>query len=780
VSRFTHAAWAARHALVAFAAFSVLTSLAHDDALAQEAQAAAGASLDAQTEGGGTTHLPVVAEALHVRLDNGFASALHRHVFQNETKARLEGTYRLMVGEGATATGFAYWNGDEKIKGEVFERQAAQAIYDALTSTRRDPGLLEQTGEGAFSFRVFPIEPGEKKRIEVSTGRLLPRRRGKIEYRARLSRGDADVDVEIRDARGVVGVTSSSHAIQTTPLEDGVRIRVSAPLQSSNETPELVLAYANSKTEELTASFHKGEHDGYFSVTLGTRPAPANEKRPAHDVTLVLDRSGSMQGEPMAAAKAAAKKVIDQLEPTDAVNVIAFDDKVEALFAKPQTLDEATRAKANQFINAIDARGGTEIARALERALASQTKDARRDVVFFLTDGQSDGPSAIRVASADASDTSVFTVGLGSGVDKALLAKIASLRHGRFTYVADARAVTAELPKLLAQLSPAVFTKLALSAEGAKLDAVYPAVLPDLFRDDELRVAGRLTGTGPSKIVLTAEDHGSSKRFEFTVDPAAMSTRPWVARTWALSRVDDLLQQERENPNDKEREHLHDEVVELGLTWDLVTPYTSFLALPEKELTQEASDAVGSMRERRAKLLAANKDAATLSRNNMPPGDPILKVRAPKDARHVTAYFPFGLTQDLAWDDVSEQWLTRFLVPNDVTGGTYEVPVSIVHADGHVEASVAFYTIDVDEPDFLVTTLPRAGGVFVRVLVDEPALEVRLLADGANALVLTPSPDKLAFQAFVPLASGQHALRIVVADRARNESDRLVTVTVTP
>lgn len=776
-----HTTWATKHGLLLVAALGIAVATVDArprDAFAQEMPANAGASLEAQSEDGATARLPVVSEAVAVRIDDGYATSTHRHVFQNESKTRLEGVYRLMVGEGATATGFAYWNGEEKIVGEMFEREAARQVYEALSGMRRDPGLLEQTGEGSFSFRVFPIEPGERKRIEVTTGRLLQLRRGNIEYRARIARPDAAFDVEIRDGRGVRSVASATHAITVEPMEGGVKVKVGAPKDPASTTPELVLTYANTSTETLHATLHEGEGAGYFSVAFDTKPAAPGEKRAPHDVTLVLDRSGSMEGEPMAAAKAAALKVIDQLEPGDAVNVIAFDDKVESLFDKPHVLDADTRKKADVFVNKIGARGGTEIAKALERALASQTLDARPDVVFFLTDGQSDGPSAIKVASADTSGTAVFTVGLGSGVDKALLGKIASLRHGRFTFVADARAVGAELPKLLAQLSPPVLTDLKLSAEGAKLDLVYPSVLPDLFQDDELRVAGRASGTKAAKIVLEAKERGVPRRFEVAIDPAAPSKRPWVARTWALARVGDLLEQERGNTNDKEREHMHDEIVDLGLTWDVVTPYTSFLALPEKEITKDVSSAVTSMRERRAKLLAANKDAATLSRSAMPPGDPILKVRAPKSARRVTAYFPFGLTQDLVWDEGAEQWLTRFLVPKDVADGTYEVPVSIVHADGRVEASVASYTIDAHEPAFEVFTEIRPGGVFVRVLVDEPALEVRIGGLGLSPVALAAAPDKLEFTGFVPLAAGDHALRIVVADKARNESDRVVKMVV--
>src|SRR5204862_4765989 len=100
--------------------------------------------------------------------------------------------------------------------------------------------------------------------------------------------------------------------------------------------------------------------------------------------------------------------------------------------------------------------------------------------------------------------------------------------------------------------------------------------------------------------------------------------------------------------------------------------------------------------------------AANLSRMNMPPGDPILKVRAPRDAVRVTAMFPFGLTQDLSWDETTEQWTTRFLVPTNVADGVYEVPVVIVTKDGKTIASKAEYIIDSKAPklDVQVTATP--------------------------------------------------------------------------
>src|SRR5690606_86430 len=121
------------------------------------------------TEAGVSAHLPLIHERIHVEIDQGHASTRFGHTFQNESKTNLEGTYQIHLGTIATATGLSYWNGKNRIVGEIFEKEAAERVYQTITGTGRDPGLLEQTAEGTFSFRVAPITPGEKKRIEVST-----------------------------------------------------------------------------------------------------------------------------------------------------------------------------------------------------------------------------------------------------------------------------------------------------------------------------------------------------------------------------------------------------------------------------------------------------------------------------------------------------------------------------------------------------------------------------------------------------------------------------------
>jgi len=612
----------------------------------------------------------------------------------------------------------------------------------------------------------------------VTTSRWLPRQGRQIEYRVRLGRPDATVVLTVHDARGVKGLESPSHDLRTDRKADGSWIATPGKAKGV-PADELVVRYETDDAPLVlrAAVHHDAGQAAFFTATLAAPPQPPGDVRGGHDVTLVLDRSGSMEGPSIESARAAAKAIVQRLLPSDRVNVIAFDDGVDALFAAPQPLTDAVRREALDHIGRIQAGGGTDIAKALARALSSQVHDDHPDVVLFLTDGQSAGPPAIQVATDDKGDARVFTVGIGTGVDKALLSRIASIRHGRFTYIADPRAVAVEFPKVLSQLEDPVLTDIRMHAEGGTIERVYPETLGDLFPSDELRVFGRATSSGPFAIVLEARDHGASRRFEARVDASSSSAEPWVARSWARARVDDLL----EDISAKgESDELKGEAVDLGLAFGLVTPYTSFLAIPESAMTDAAKDVVGSMRERRRRILATRTDAAALSRLNMPPGDPILRVHAPRDARRVTAVFPFGLTQDLAYDAMSETWMTRFLVPNDVADGTYEVRTIIELANGTVNVATVRYTIDSRAPAVDVDTKASGDGVDVRVLCDEAALEVRAapLDDLRHASSLAGDADRRTFIGHIRLAPGHHTIRVVVADAARNESERELDVDV--
>ncbi len=718
---------------------------------------------------GPSPHLRAVSERVRIQIDHQYASTVLEQQFENLTDGRLEGRYVLRTA-GASAEGFAYWNGEEKIVGEVFEKQSARNLYDDVVGRKRDPGLLEQTGEGSFAFQVFPIEPRERKRIEIRFGQRLARVGNLMEYRLTLGGGESDVALDIRDPHPIAKVDSSSHQLSVERI-DPRHVHVRAFGGAAGERDLVIDVETAAAPWQPSAVVHRDAgHDAYLVLQMAA-PAKVEESQVSgKDVTLVIDRSGSMSGAPMDQACAAAELVVRRLHKGDRVNVIAFDHSVDPLFPRPQPAETA-RDAALQFIRRIRAGGGTNIAAALAAALQAQNGGHEPHIVLFLTDGQSESEAALRVAAGDRGDARVFTLGLGSGVEKALLSRLASMKRGRFTYVESPEALEMRIGRLFDQIESPALVGLSLEARGATLTRTYPRTLPDLSAGDDLLLTSRVTGPPGStlQLVIHGTLGGRQVAYPVSVTLPERASHPWAGRLWAKSRIDDVLEEMAlaRTPAPE----FQNEVIELGLAYDLVTPYTSFLAVPERELNGAQAATLTELRAQRARIVAEHSDAAALSRTRMPPGDPVLTVKAPKDALQVTAYFPFGLVRDLGWDEKLEKWVLRFLVPVGVPDGDYEATVLIVRRDGSIEVAKACYTIDSKEPDFEVEAKKVAGLVFVWVRSSEPARRVTaaLVADPKRRIELAGAGSD-----FTGVLPGSGPVRVVVADMARNESVREV------
>ncbi len=599
--------------------------------------------LRAFPEGGDAISMPLTEEVATVRIDGQFATTRLRQTYQNESGETVEGRYSLNVGTGARAQGFAYWNGEEKIVGEVFERQAARAIYEEMTGLGRDPGLLEEEADGTFSFRVFPITAGEPKRVEVTWGQWLSRRGNQVDYRAPLSSARATGVLRITDERPITSVSSSSHEIRVERRAAGdVLVHLGSPRGQSSA---LSLRYeVQSADWQLAAVVHRDAgHDAYLSVSVtvpeGIGAASVSEK----DVTIVLDRSGSMTGAPLEQAKFAAARVIAELSEGDRLNVVIFDDQVEALYPSPREVSDASKVEATGFVERVSSRGGTDLAGALASSLAAQNDDARPHVILFLTDGQSDAQRALEVASSDQGDARIYTIGVGAGVERPLLSRLAQTKRGTFTYIESAEAIVPRMTALYEQIASPVLIGVEVEVAGARPYDRYPQSLPDLHRHQELRFASRLMGEGPITVRLRGTLDGAPFESSAEVQVPSERSRPWVGRVWATSKVDYLLEDIALLGETDERKG---SVTELAVAYNFATPYTSFLAIPESEMTEAIRGDLEAMREARAEVMRRHRDAAALSRSAMPPGDPILRVHAPIDAVQVTAYFPFGLVKD--------------------------------------------------------------------------------------------------------------------------------------
>lgn len=159
---------------------------------------------------------------------------------------------------------------------------------------------------------------------------------------------------------------------------------------------------------------------------------------------LVLDRSGSMDGEKMDHLKEAVGYVVDRLGEQDRLSVTIFDDMVETLVPNQSVED---RGRIKSAVGSVIARGGTQISDGLRAGLEqvrSAAAPGRVNRVLLLTDGQTwdDEDRCLGLADEAGRDgIAVTSIGIGNDWNEKLLLQIAERSRGNSHWIQNPIAI---------------------------------------------------------------------------------------------------------------------------------------------------------------------------------------------------------------------------------------------------------------------------------------------------------------------------------------------------
>ena len=524
-------------------------------------------------------------------------------VFVNEASYPVEGTYIFPLPDDAAISSFDMWVDGQKLEGKLLGRDEARAIYEDIVRRQRDPALLEYVGRGAFQASIFPIPPGGQRRIELTYSQVLPQTAGLVHYRyplntEKFSSSEIEqvaVTVHLADKAPIRAIYSPSHPVQI--VREGDR-RATVSYEAQNVRPDRDFDLYYSLSSDVVAvnllSYKPFGEDGFF-LLLVTPPVEAAGQAVAKDVTLVLDTSGSMDGEKIIQAKAAADYVLDHLGPDDRFNIVAFSTATRQFSDRP--VPAARRDEGHAFVRSLAAAGSTDINRALLEALAG-TDAERPTVLIFLTDGLPTAGEvdpdriAANIAAEAPKSVRLFAFGVGYDVDTVLLDQLSSGQRGTSSYVKPEQSIEEEVSGFYAKVSAPVLIDAEAAFSGVQIEDIYPYPLPDLFAGNQLVVAGRYRGGGPAELTLRGEVEGEPRSYKYRdLLFAERGGQEFIARLWAQRKIGYLLSQIRLHGV---KDELVKEIVTLSSRYGIVTPYTSFLVRePNLVLSQEGRDQLG-------------------------------------------------------------------------------------------------------------------------------------------------------------------------------------------
>jgi Ca-activated chloride channel family protein len=541
-------------------------------------------------------------------VEDQVATTRVEQTFFNSGSMPVEATYFFPIPEQAAIAEFNMVVDGQTVEGQIMRQEQARAIYESIVRQQRDPALLEYVGRDLFQARIFPIPPGGNRTIQLSYSQVLPREGGLTRYRFPLRvqpllvEGSGPrfvnpiqqlaISVDLRSTAPIKAIYSSTHPVSVA-RESDTHARVG--YEGSNVIPasdfDLYWSVDEGDVGVSLLSYQPAGEDGFFLLLAAPKVTQDPGQVVSRDVLLVLDTSGSMQGEKIEQARKALDYILQRLNPSDRFNVVSFSTGVRqfARGLQPARLG----GEASQFVASLQAEGSTDINRALLETLA-QVDPERPAVIVFLTDGLptvgETTPQRIidNVRQEIGRNVQLFSFGVGYDVDTVLLDTISQENRGASAYVQPDQAIDEAVSTFYQKISTPVLSSLSLDMGQAQIEDLYPYPLPDLFAGSQLVLAGRYRSGGPVTVTLRGSVNGQEITYTFEdLTLRSDGGEPFIARLWATRKIGYLLNQIRlGGPN----QELIDEIVRLSTTYGIATPYTSFF-VPEPAVPMPMGDA---------------------------------------------------------------------------------------------------------------------------------------------------------------------------------------------
>lgn len=579
--------------------------------------------------------LPLIALDVKSTVSGTSGLTTVTQTFRNALSQPIEATYIFPLPDRAAVTSFRLRVGDRVVDGLLKDRGQAREDYDRAIESGHRAAIAEEERSGVFTMRAGNIAAGEEVRVELSLVAELPVADGEATYRfplvvaprytpgvaldgSAVGTGTADDTDQVPDASrispprllpGFPNPVRLSMAVtfEQNRAESDWMGSIQSSLHSviAGDEPYTVQLGPDERLDrDFILRFPVGEgdvvvnakatqsvnqHAGVFGVTI----VPPNNVEAAkpRDVVFLLDRSGSMSGWKMVAARRAVGRMIDTLLEKDRFTVLAFDNQLESSHQGLAAATNQNRWKTIEWLTTVGARGGTELGGAIASGakLLGGSSAASETVLVVVTDGQVSGERAILrqfEKSSGGRRHKVFTVGIDQSVNAGFLNKLAQAGGGICELVESESRLDAAMNSIHRLIGQPVLTNVRVEAIDCDVagESQAPALIPDVYVDRPVTVYGRhLSGSTAVRFRITAtQSDGQS----WSTECASQAGEPnLLLPMWGRVRVREL--EDRYDMHGG-REKLMKEIVAVSLESNVLSRFTAYVAVDESEVVNES------------------------------------------------------------------------------------------------------------------------------------------------------------------------------------------------
>ena len=551
---------------------------------------------------GDVESFPLASTDVKVSITEGIAHVIVEQHYQNRGKAPIEVLYVFPASTRAAIHRLMLKVGERTIEADVREKEEARTKYEQARQSGTTAALLEQERPNVFSVNIANILPSEDvrvvleytERVQVTDGIYAfvyptvvgPRYVNKSAPLSRwmtnpfLSEGTSDptrfhMDVVITSPLPIARATSPSHQIQakfTGKTEGHLEIT-----DASAANRDFILEYElQGAAIESGVSLHRGDIENFFLLAVEPPARVPRSEIVPREFIFIVDVSGSMDGFPLEVSKSLINDLLGELRTTEAFNIVLFagSNSTMSKTSLPATSENIQQARS--FMAAQNAGGGTELLPALRTAMSLERSEGVSRSFIILTDGYvTVEPQIFSLIGDKLGDANFFPFGIGTSVNRFLIEGIARASRAESFVVTTQHDAHAQAKRFMEMVSAPVMTDIAVSFDGFQASDLEPGNIPDLLARRPVTVVGKWKGEPRGRIIVTGKTASGPFRQEIDVAAAKSEVSVALPFLWARDRIARLsdfagLQSDAQTIA---------AVVKLGLQYNLVTNFTSFVAI---------------------------------------------------------------------------------------------------------------------------------------------------------------------------------------------------------
>jgi Ca-activated chloride channel family protein len=529
--------------------------------------------------------LGIAKQVVKAVLRDGIAETEVDQTFSNPGSQPIEGWYWFTVPTTAMVTGFALETNGQLVEGEVIEKREAAAQYGNAMRQGNDPALLEWVDGRTYRARVYPIPASGTRRVVLRYIEMLPMIEGKTRYVYPLRSDDPvrfdefALSVDVGGTEQDIEVASSLDA----RVEPGGRL---VSMRRSGYIPraDFQLELANKKKHPAVSAwrFQAGaDQADYVMLRYAPDKDFAKEPQANADVVLVVDTSAGGDESSRQLRVAAAESALRALSDQDHFALVTLDVAPTVVYPKdglaPAT--ESDIAKALEKLSDHPISGATDLGAMFEPALA-RLHGKEQAAVIYVGDGAATSGETGAEALLDrlrrsltGSRARFFAIGTGADAHHDLLTQLTRAGGGQYVRIDESGQTTGQALRLTSAIKTAAITDIGIDL-GAGLDQPLYSATGKLSRGEELVLLARTHHPLPPQVSVHGRIAGKDfdEKYDVKVDTTSV-TASLVPRLWAAEYARRLMGSGTAQDDNR------GQILQLGVEYGLITPFTSSLAL---------------------------------------------------------------------------------------------------------------------------------------------------------------------------------------------------------